>query len=239
MTELDADARNILELARQARTPTSADKARVGRLLGSALLLSGSTAHATSSGAATKVVGTALAAKWAGVVLLAFVGAAGVVGWRAWHAPHRSAVQEAPAAVATDPATPENPAQGNGVVARRSAHETETSVPAAELAAPRAVSPGARATGVHATLSEELDLLHDAQAKWRAGNATSALALLAEHRQRFPRSQVAPERDALTVLCLCATHRTAEARKLARRFLQGAPHSPLRASIEDSCAGGG
>jgi hypothetical protein len=83
MTELDADAERLLALTRQAHTPSAADKARVDRLLGGALLLGATSAHAAS--------GSAAASK----------------------------------------------------------------------------------------LPEELDLLHDAQTKWRAGNASAALALIA------------------------------------------------------------
>jgi hypothetical protein len=89
------------------------------------------------------------------------------------------------------------------------------------------------------TLLEELDLLHEAQARWRKGDAAGALALLSVHRTRYPRSQVVPERDALTVLSLCSLNRTAEARKVAQRFLHTAPRSPLRTSVEESCGGSG
>ena len=44
-------------------------------------------------------------------------------------------------------------------------------------------------------------------------------------------------RDALAVLSLCATNRTAEARRLARHFLATAPRSPLKRSVEESCGG--
>jgi hypothetical protein len=230
MMELDREARRLLEITREARTPSARDKARVDRLLGAALALGSATAHAASGGAATKMVGTAAAIKWTGIALLA-IGGAGYVGWRATH--HVTPPTPA-AAVAPDTAAPEAPAPGlpGGAAAESEAAAPPQTEPREERA-PRAP----RAKVSETTLPEELDLLHDAQSKWRAGSAAAALSLLSEHRKRFPRSQLAPERDALTVLSLCATNRAAEARKLARRFLQTAQRSPLRTSVEESCGG--
>jgi hypothetical protein len=119
------------------------------------------------------------------------------------------------------------------VVPPASVATAESTNTAAAHGVPRAASQHA----LRGTLPEELDLLHDAQSKWRAGNASAALALLAEHRARFPHSDLAPERDALTVLSLCATSHTAEARRLAQRFLKHARSSPLRTAVEESCGG--
>ena len=237
MTELDPEARRILELTREARTPTARDKVRMDRRIGAALALGSATSHAASGGAATKVVGTAAAIKWTGIALIA-IGSAGYVGWRASHpspSPSPMGVVAAPAAADPAPA-----AAGQGVA-------TAPPEPAARPEPEPADHPGAlRSSGAsrashpkvsEETLSEELDLLHDAQSKWRAGNASAALSLLSEHRKRFPRSQLGSERDALTILSLCATNRTAEARRLAQRFLQTAQRSPLRTSVEESCGG--
>ena len=234
MTELDPEARRLLELTREARTPTARDKVRMDRRIGAALALGSATAHAASGGAATKVVGAAAAIKWTGIALIA-IGGAGYVGWRASHRPaSASPVAVVAATTAADPA----PAPvGQGVAASpEPATRAETEPPENPGAlrasgAPRASHPKAS----EETLSEELDLLHDAQSKWRAGNASAALSLLSEHKKRFPRSQLGSERDALTILSLCATNRTAEARRLAQRFLQTAQRSPLRTSVEESC----
>jgi hypothetical protein len=234
MMDLDPEARRLLALTREARTPSARDKARVDRLLGAAFALGSATAHAASGSAATKVVGTVAAIKWTGIALLA-IGGAGYVGWRATH----RAPPPAPMAVVAPAVTaPESPATGRGVATTEPAAPAQME-PREEPGPLRAGSP-ARASHAkvsETTLPEELDLLHDAQSKWRSGNAAAALSLLSEHRKRFPRSQLASERDALTVLSLCATSRAAEARKLARHFLQTAPRSPLRTSVEESCGG--
>jgi hypothetical protein len=245
VTDLDRDARHILELTRRARTPTADDKVRVDRRLAGALLL-GATSAQAGNAATSKVVAGTLSAKWGAVALLAVAGAAAYAGLHSFRgaAPSTTATQVAAAepSVATAADAPV-PGAGSTVEAPASA-AVEAPVSAATKAPTNvAASDGpdvARSAPKHtprATLPEELDLLHDAQAKWRAGNATAALALLGEHRSLFPHSELAPERDALTVLSLCATNRTAEAKRLAQRFLKHARNSPLRSAVEESCGG--
>jgi hypothetical protein len=244
VTDLDRDARHILELTRRARTPTAHDKARLQRRLAGALLF-GATSAQAGNAATSKVVAGTLSAKWGAIALLAVAGGAAYAGLRALHgdatgaatAAHIAAAgpSVASAAEAPSPTATEAPAS---VVADAPANAPTKAPSIAASDGP--VQDGARSAPkrtARATLPEELDLLHDAQAKWRAGNATAALALLAEHRSRFPHSELAPERDALTVLSLCATNRTAEAKRLAQRFLKHAKNSPLRSAVEESCGG--
>jgi hypothetical protein len=227
MTDWDPETSRLLASARLARTPGARDKARVERKLAAALALgAASTAHAGSAAATTK----ALAFKWAaGAAVIAAVGAAGywgssVPGQRPHDAAATTAVAAMPTAIPSEaasvPAAPV-PVEASSNDARGESHPRASNV--------------ARAS----TLSEELDLLHDAQARWRQGDATRALALLEKHRALFPKSQLVPERNALTVLSLCALHRTADARRVAQRFLKSAARSPLRTSVEESCAGAG
>lgn len=229
MTDLDPEARRLLDMTRAARTPTAGDRARMDRLLAGSLAIgAASTAHAGSAAAATKTAGTALGVKLAAsVAVAAAFGTAGYFGWNARQAPAEAATK--PAVEQAAPAKVESP-------------------PAVEIA-PVVIPPGQRAdeprsdarrsarTPAEGTLLEELNLLHEAQARWRKGDASGALSLLSEHRARFPKSQVVPERDALTVLSLCSMNRTVEAKKVAKRFLRTAPRSPLRTSVEESCAG--
>jgi hypothetical protein len=228
----------MLEVTRAARTPTDHDKARLEQLLGAALAAGvAPPASAAAHAVTTKAAGAAAAVKWTGIAVLALAAGGGYIGWRASHRAPAS-VPVAIAVAARPTALPE-PAQ--------SAPAISEPTPAAEAAAaridaelqPRAsrlgraqrLKPGA------ATLPAELDLLHEAQSSLQAGNAASALSLLTAHRKRYPRSQLASERDALTVLSLCAINRAVEARSVARRFLETAPRSPLKTSVEESCAG--
>jgi hypothetical protein len=109
----------------------------------------------------------------------------------------------------------------------------ETPSPAARSAKPYE---RAAASKEPDSLNQELDLLHEAQAAWRRGDAGRSLSVLARHRQRYPKSVLGPEREALRVLALCAAGRTAEAKETARRsFPKGGQKSPLRVSVEQSC----
>jgi len=229
--ELDGDAKRILELTRAARTPRRDDKERIGRQLAASLVLGATSAHAGAS-VAPKSVGAAWAAKWAVVAMVATAGGAGYLGMRA----RSSADTVAKATVASPPAltTPER-ATVDPAIADMPAAPSGDSNATPDEEPRRAVA--AKSSAPRATLSEELDLLHEAQAKWRSGNASTALAVIGEHRSRFPRSALAPERDALAVLSLCATNRVAEAKRLARHFLATAPRSPLKKSVEESCGG--
>jgi hypothetical protein len=86
------------------------------------------------------------------------------------------------------------------------------------------------------TLLAELTLLQRAQHALAGGAPGTALLLAGEHATRYPRSQLSRERDAVRVFAYCALGRTADARALASEILKDAPRSPLRASLEQSCA---
>jgi hypothetical protein len=234
MTDLDPESRHVLELAAAARTPSSGDKARVAQRLDAAIGIatgaSGTHAAAGHGSAAIKGGGAALI-KW---IAAAAIVAAAVA---AYVATSSRAIRETP--------HPSTPAQTAPVPAPSAAEEpTQPAAPAPALApAPQAQSPRTphRVEHRHPAAADdspqdEVGLLHRAQAAWRAQDAATALALLDEHRTRYPHSQLAPERDALQALSLCDLGKRDEGRRLARSVIARAPHSPLRASLEQSCA---
>jgi hypothetical protein len=233
--DLDPQAKRMLELTRQARSPRARDRARVDRLLEGVLVPGASMSPLAASGATSRSAGTAAAVKWTGIVLFAVAGGAGFLGWRV---SHPAPAAQAPLPAAAQVAAPSEPAQDLQGIAPEAAEPT----PSDEALAPKGFRSRTASRSLvqpkaaDGTLPEELDLLHDAQSKWRAGNAAGALSLLAAHRKRYPHSQLAPERDALTVVSLCATNRKAAARAVARRFLRTAQSSPLKTSVEESCA---
>jgi hypothetical protein len=204
------------------------------QLLGPTLALGTSSVHAAPRAASSKLIGTTAAYKWSGIALLAVAGGAAYFGWRAPHAPLPA---PPPMAAAAKPNL--EPARDTPAIAAAIAEPSEVAADEPAPSATRSRNTArvvAHAKPVEASLPAELDLLHDAQSQWRVGNAAGALALLETHRKRFPHSQLAAERDALTVLSLCRTNRTSEARAVAKRFLQTTPRSPLRTTVEESCA---
>lgn len=218
MEQLDPEAARLLGLVREARTPSEQDKARVAGKLGAALWLFESAA--TSSAAAQVAVKSGLGLKlaWLGAVVVVIGGVTFTQLPAKKPAPAVS--KPAPSAPATLPPPPPAPSVPMPAPTPIPAARSVTDKP------PRKTS-----------LAEELSLLHRAQSEWRGGDAAAALTRLHEHRKVYPRSQLWPERDALTVLCLCSLGREDEARKLGSRFLKAAPESPLRTSVEGSCAG--
>lgn len=85
-----------------------------------------------------------------------------------------------------------------------------------------------------ANLDAELSLLRRARAALTGGTHAEALALLAEHEQRFPTGHLAEERMVLRVQALRAIGRRDEARVAAARFAAqhpGSPHTPTMAAM--------
>jgi hypothetical protein len=244
--ELNSHARRILDLTREARTPSERDRRRVERALSASLgfvLASGAAATGVAAtggavaGVSAKATAGVLAFKWAaGLSLVASAVTAGYLQFRPATAPARTdenprnvTLSARPAAAAGAPSAPAQlvpaePPQSAAVV----------TASAAELA-PQRSRRGTAASRKPDTLAAELDLLHEAQAKWRNRNPAAALSLIALHRKRYPKSALAPEREALSVLSLCAAGRSAEAKSVAKRAFGSAPRSPLRATVEESC----
>ena len=250
--ELDAEARDLLLLARDARTPSAEDKARIERRL--ALALGASAAAAVSASAAPAAASTSLAAKAGSAALLKWTllscavitaGAAGYVLLSPAPVPQhaaaavkaRTAVPAAEPIPAPVPDSDSDSVSGSGSDSVSGSGSVSGSVPKASAEPTRAARHAAHPrTNSEAALRDELELLHAAQAAWRAGDAPRALTLTAEHERRHPHSALGLERDALRVLALCDAGKPQEAKRLARSWLARAPSSPLRASIEASCA---
>jgi hypothetical protein len=240
MMELDPESRRILDLARSARTPSVHDKARVERRFALALGLSAGAASAAASAqsashlTASKSAASAVVLKWwagSGALLAAAVASYAVLTPSASPPEPPTTAKNAAAQVATattpvarEPQLAAPAAPAPDVAAR------EQAVPAGRRVESR------RAAGAGHSLAAELELLHRAQAAWRAREAARALAIVDEHRTRYPRSELRLEREALQVLALCELDRKHDATRVARALLARDPNSPLRASIEQSCA---
>jgi hypothetical protein len=236
MMDLDPEARRVLELARAARTPSIEDRDRVEKRLALALSMAAVAAPATAVAAKT-IAGSGLAKgatgfaaiKWlmgGGALLAAAVG--GYVSLARPVAPHAAKPAKVAQHVEAPAVEPELPVAEPALAAAEEAPSEASPVPA------RAERKRARAK--RDPLAAELTLLHRAQTAWRGGEAASALGLLREHQQRFPRSDLALERDALQVLTLCELGQKAQATRIAQKLITRAPSSPLRTSIEESCA---
>jgi hypothetical protein len=239
MDELDPEARRVLGLAHEARTPSAEDKARVEQRLAlalgaAALAAPGAAAAKSALGGAAKAGGFA-ALKWLGfgsAVLALAVG--GYVAFAPRAPVPAPRPQPAAPAQAAAPVQMPPPVEAPQLEAAPS----EPALPAPEAKPEPLTRSKSRkaARGPEDPLAAEVTLLHRAQSAWRAGRAQEAESLLREHGQRFPRSALGLERDALQVLTLCELGQKAKAERLAQKLLERAPSSPLRTSIEQSCA---
>jgi hypothetical protein len=258
MTHLDPEARRIVSLARAARTPSTADKQRVRRriaLAGAATAGAGAgadVAHAAQATGVVKAVGVL------GSVKLYVVGAVIIlVGAASYALVPVSSGRDAPSGVALDVAALDvaaldvaaldvaAPPPVAAVASVESAPAPATSSPSAakkpgatgrELTKRSRAALPLRAAGQRTELARDLDLLHGAQAAWREGDSGRTLSLLDQHAREYPKSSLREERGGLRVLALCELGRKAEARRLADALIRRAPHSPVLATIEQSCA---
>jgi hypothetical protein len=229
--ELRPAARSVLDVARQARTPSDQHRERAYQALVAGLGGTAAVGTAKVAAAAGKVAikGTFAWLKWAIPAALAVSGGAGAYVWSR-SAPASSApVHAAPPAqiaapVAVPPPAPVAP-ETPSVALEASAKPTAASSPKT------AAKPGGDA------LVQELSLLHEALAASRSGNAARALELSREHAKRYPSSRLGIERSAIEVRSLCSLGRTGEARKVAERLRAQAPSSPVTASLKDTCVG--
>ena len=81
-------------------------------------------------------------------------------------------------------------------------------------------------------------LVARAQTALHRGLYASALSALDEHTRRFPRGELAEEREALAVQALARAGRGAEARRRAERFEARYPRSLLGPVVRAAVEGG-
>ncbi|HEX6837102.1 MAG TPA: outer membrane protein assembly factor BamD, partial [Polyangia bacterium] len=84
----------------------------------------------------------------------------------------------------------------------------------------------------HTDLAAEHALLADARSAMQSSDAARALAILDDHARRFPRGQLAEERDALRVGALWLSGDHAAARRHADEFARRHPGSLFLPSVE-------
>lgn len=106
--------------------------------------------------------------------------------------------------------------------------------------APRTVARAARpettdkAEPTPADLEAEMKLIRGADSALRAGRASEALTLLAQHQAEHPHAALAHEREGLRAIANCQIGAAGSA-AAAERFLSRAPHSPLAPRLRSAC----
>jgi len=221
LVALDTELAALLDSERGAEAPADALGRVWGRVLvAPPLLVSAPAPHVAPASAAhgwlaSHAIGVATAAFLAG-------GAAGAAVYAAAQPPppERIVYVERPAPYSPTP----NPAP----IPAPAPDPTPISRTPTPIAAPPAPS--------STSLSAERTLLDGARNALASHDAATALTLLADHRRRFPKPQLAEERDALTIQSLVALGRYDDARSAAARFKAATPGSLFLPAIEASLA---
>ncbi|AKV04590.1 hypothetical protein AKJ09_11253 [Labilithrix luteola] len=266
MSELGPESRALFASARRDLAITAEERARMDHALAAKLGLATGAAALAAKGAAASLppagkVGVATAAPSAVPLAVKIAGAlalaSAVGGGAAFYAFHRAA--PAPAVAASNAVTTSHPSPSLESQAlpvptssSASALALETNVVAAPPAspvsavpirrpsAPIAPSPSASAPKVsEGRVAAETQLLRDADAALRSGDAVQALALLDDHARTYPNGVLREECSAERIFALCKLGRVSEARGETERFLRDSGESPLAASVRSSCGGPG
>ena len=258
MSDLDRDARALIQQVGEGDGPSRADRERVRRLV-SASLAAASTAATSASLAAgaagtvgtslAKSVGIAQIALWVGVgsavgaavaapVLLSDAPASRAAPVRRAapafsRSTPRARVAVTPAVPSTEPALPEGGVELSPPAVRQPPAPKASSAPAepASTAAFPAPVPTVNEGGLRA----ETRLLEEAQRARAQGRADQALAILGTYRSRFPFGALLSESLVMQVLCLCELGRQAQAQALAEELVQLHRESPLVPRLSRSC----
>lgn len=227
--ELRPAARSVVDLARQARTPSDQHRERAYQALVAGLGGTAAVGTAKVAAAAGKVAlkGTFAWLKWAIPLALAVSGGAGGYVWSRSGTALPQPAHVAPPA----PAPVQAPPQPEAAPEAPSPLLDASAKPAVVLAPKASPKPSGDA------LVQELSLLHEALAASRSGNAARALELSREHAKRYPSSRLGIERSSIEVRSLCSLGRASEARRVAERLRSQAPNSPVTASLKDTCVG--
>lgn len=261
MTELNDDARALIDVARAAEEPTTEDRmrvhgalvVRVAALAGASTVVSATAGAAATGTAATATAGAtgwasaALMGKWMlmGALATTAVGtgvlaARGELGSESVSPVHATAARWServvPERIAAGAATPEDDGEAASADTE-SADDGQAEAPSPSAARPSAGGAGAAASEAPSPLDSELALLREAQQHMQSGRADRALQLLDQHQVDHADGVLSQERQAARVFALCQLGRVAEARAAAAAFLRGAPNSPLADRVRGACGG--
>jgi len=178
----------------------------------------------TSFGRGRAPFRVALAASFA--VAAAAVGAAAALQARRDPTPSPSAQ---PPVAAVAPSAPVR----RGVRAS-SAVPSEAPIEAAPAASAEKATRPRRLAGRVDPFAAELDLLQRAHAAYTRHDFSTALSLVSDHARRFPKGNLAEQREALRVRSLAGAGRRDDAHRAAAGFAHRFPRSVLLPRIEDS-----
>ena len=143
-----------------------------------------------------------------------------------------AALQGHRAPAPSPPAQPQSVAAAPRVPAGRAGPEVSIEAPPAPALSEKPTHPRRVVARVD-PFAAELDLLQHAHAAYTRRDFSTALTLVSEHARRFPKGNLAEQREALRVRSLAGAGRGADAHRAAAGFAHRFPRSVLLPRIED------
>lgn len=245
MDELSPGARSLLQAADTYDDPTADDAARVRRAVMMRVGAIGIAAAAVTAGS-TQAKAASVMSVAAKLTAVLAVTAGGVAATWTYVNHHREVAVTAPTHQAKetpkDEAKPVEHAQPTKPELPIVAPEDVKVEAEAPVVKPRGVTHTARpetdkpekAELNAADLEAEMKLIRGADSALRAGRASEALSLLAEHQAEHPKASLAHEREGLRAIANCQLG-AGGATATAERFLARSPHSPLAPRLRSAC----
>jgi hypothetical protein len=218
------EGRSLIEAGRKAFQPTPADRERVLQALRARIpaeggALGGPTAAAATAKGTAWLVTSAAAVGFAVTAAVLWPRPAGQAPRSPGSAPSSSAVETGHAA----------PSPGNTLPEAAGAAASATAMASGRSAARSSPHPSSD------RLAEEVAILSRAESERHARRFASALAVLEEHRRKFPRGSLTQERMAARIRVLCGLGRVREAEAELATLKRVSPRS-LHLPANTACA---
>jgi len=232
MNDLDPRARAIVEAARDADNPTSADRDRIKCAV---LVQVAAGAVATTAAASTVTVGMKVGLAVLAVSLVGG-GAAGLAHWRRPQGSASVATRVSTRTVAALEATA-TPVEIPVMVELATPAPTESKTRRGERSR-KPAGPGGRETDRLADedqLNAEVAVLKRAREELRLGRPAHALEALLEYDRRFGKGVLGEERQAMAAIAACQARPGPSARAQAQAFALSSPKSPLLDRVRAAC----
>lgn len=239
MDDLSPGVRSLLQAADGFDDPSPEDAQRVRRAVLTRVGAIGVTAAVVTAGSTQAKAASvmSIAAKLTAALAVTAGGVAAT--WSYVSHNHDVAVsapapQKVKAAALADQAPA--PVVEAPIVAPEDVKLEETPAPKSARVLPRkaAEKVEAKTEPTPANLEAEMKLIRGADAALRAGRASEALSLLAQHQAEHPKAALAHEREGLRAIANCQVGAPGS-NAVAERFIERSPHSPLAPRLKSAC----
>lgn len=244
MDDLSPGVRSLLQAADGFDDPSPEDAARVRRAVMTRVGAIGITAAVVTAGSTQAKAASVMSIAAKLTAALAVTAGSVAATWTYVNHGHEapvSAAAPAKAVVALQVDSKPAAAAELPVLALEDVKVEETPAPKSARVLPRKGADKVEVTKTEPTpadLEAEMRLIRGADAALRAGRASEALSLLAQHQAEHPKASLAHEREGLRAIANCQMGASGS-NAVAQRFIERSPHSPLAPRLKSACRIGG